>query len=200
MAKLKLALSAFIGGFFCLLADLAQKSEASSIRNIGLGIGDIVGASYANCKIIAVVLVLICALVLYFIFDPNTKPKAFYLGASVLALMMTFTPYEPPKGFNTQPNSVKVVLNLKTEDNTKIDQATLTLWNSQQNKIMARTQISAQQFTFYQNEGRYILTIEMSGYETEMRNIELKEDVPFPDVDIILHRSVTPGFIQKMLK
>ncbi|MBW2741783.1 MAG: hypothetical protein JRE64_23715 [Deltaproteobacteria bacterium] len=200
MAKLKLALSAFIGGFFCLLADLAQKSEASSIRKIGLGIGDIVGASYANGRIIAVVLVLICALVLYFIFDPDTKPKAFYLGASVLALMMTFTPYEPSKGFDTQPNSVKIVLNLETEDNTKIDQATLTLWNSQQNKIMARTQISAQQFTFYRNEGSYILTIEMSGHETEMRNIELKEGVPFPDIDIILHRSVMPGFIQKMLK
>lgn len=200
MVKLKLALSAFIGGFFCLLADLAQKSEASSIRNIALGIGDIIGASYSNGKIIAVVLVLICALVLYFIFDPATKPKAFYLGASVLALMMTITPYEPSKGFNTQPNSVEVVLNLKTEDDIKIKQATLTLWNSQQNKIMARTQISAQQFTFYQNEGRYILTIDMLGYETERRSIELKEGIPFPAIDIILNRSVTPRLFQKMLK
>ena len=200
MVKAKLALCAFIGGFFCLVADLAQKSEASSIRNIALGIGDILEAGYSNSKIIAVVLVLICALVLYFIFDPATKPKAFYLGASVLALMMTITPYEPSKGFNTQPNSVKVVLNLKTKDGKGIKQATLTLWNSQQNKIIARNQISAEQFTFYQNEGHYILTIDMPGYETETQSIELQEGVPFPAIDIILNRSSTPGIIQKLLK
>ncbi len=200
MVKLKLGLCALTGGFFCLLADLGQKSEASAIRSIALGVGELIETSYANGKIMAVVLVLMSALVLYFVFDPDTKPRAFYLGASVLALIMTFTPYEQPGGFTTEPNSVKVVLNLKTEDSAAIEQATLTLWNSQQNNILARTQISAEQFTFYQRQGRYILTIEMPGYEKETRHTELQEGVPLPALDIILRPSATPGIIQKILR
>jgi len=84
-----LFLSAAIGAVFSALSDIVQKDKASAIVTLSQ---KIFASSFP--PIYVLILVVALAAALCFVFEPETKPKAFYLGASVLALAMTLVPYQ----------------------------------------------------------------------------------------------------------
>ena len=174
MDSMKIRVSALIGSLFCIVADLSQKTEASAMRNLGSTVGEFVGLDFSQGKLLALVLVVLGALSLSFIFEPETKRKAFYLGASVLAIMMTIVPYDRANDFKTTPNSEKVTVTLSTEDGQKVSGIEMTLWNSKRNEIIARTRINHSKYTFYQDAGNYKLSLYMPGYKREIREITVK--------------------------
>lgn len=198
MDGIKIKISALIGSIFCIVADLSQKTEASAIRNLGVTLSEFVEMDYSGGKLIALVLVVLGAFALSYIFEPETKPKAFYLGASVLAIMMAVVPYERANDFVSTPNSERVTVSLSSEDGRKVSDVEMTLWNSQGNRIIARTRFSNSKYTFYQDDGNYRLSLYMPGYKKETRIISVKEGNPL-DLGIMFRASGTPGFIQRML-
>jgi hypothetical protein len=83
------ALSGMVGGFLAVLADVAQKDDASAVLNIASGIAKL----NIKCQpfAIAIVLVLLAGAICLILDAANTK-AAFYIGASILTLIMTLVP------------------------------------------------------------------------------------------------------------
>jgi HSP20 family molecular chaperone IbpA len=122
------------------------------------------------------------------------------MGASVLALMMTLTPYKLPPGFKTTPNSVEVILKICDSDGRPITGATVTLRSSDEREILARTRLSDASFRFYQAGGRYRLSVEMPGFQRDVRELNLQEESPTQLISVTLQRSSTPLFIQRVFR
>jgi|GEM_PF-6870746 hypothetical protein len=197
MNAFKIGISGALGGILCILADLAQKAEASAVLTIGHNLGMFLKIPYAN--ILASVTIVAIATGLCFIFDVKTKQRAFYLGASILAIMMTLVPYNPPSSLSSIPHSVKVEVILETEDNRPIKEVTVTLLDSNNREIMGRSKFQDRSFYFYQPEGDYIMRIEVPGYRTVERELKLVEGEEIEPIRIKLNRSKLPIFIQRLL-
>jgi hypothetical protein len=198
MRQIPIALSALVGAFLCVLADLTQKTEASAIINMGNALGEILNV--AHTEIVAICIVLVLAIALCLIFDVSNKRNAFYLGASVLALMMTLTPYKLPPGFKTTPNSVEVILQIRDSDGKPITGATVTLRSADERTILARTRLAGDSFRFYQAGGRYRLSVEMPGFQRDVRDLNLQEGSPAQLISVTLQRSSIPLFIQRIFR
>jgi hypothetical protein len=199
MGGISLKLSAIVGGIFCIVADLIQKTEASAIRNIGLNFAEFFEVDYHFGKNTALIFVILGAFALSFIFEPETKPKAFYLGASVLALMMALIPYESASSFSNAPNSERVTIRISAQDNVKITNAELTLWNDRMNRILARTKLNNNEYTFYEDAGNYNITLHMPGFEEARKNFAII-DGQESSIEISLKRSGAPKIFEKLLR
>jgi hypothetical protein len=197
--RASLILSAFVGGVVCVMADLLQKSEASAVLLIGRTLEELFfGVQWAN--VIAIVLVLTLAIAVSLIFESDTKRASFYLGASVLAILMTITPYKLPPGFQTAPNSVEVNLSVSTEDSKPVKGVLVTLRDAAGKKIVSRTRLPASQLQFFQDGGTYRLVVELDGYHTHTQRLSLKEGSPPETVEVTLKPSSTPLVIQRILR
>lgn len=197
MNKIYLGLSSFIGGILAVLADLNQKSEASAVLNIGNNLATVF--NIPSPAIVATVLILLIAIALALIFDVSSKRQAFYTGVSVLSLMMIVVPYKTPDGFKTVPNSVEVVLTLKTADNNPINEATISLWLNDGRTLISSSKISTDTFRFYKDGGSYKLSVEMEGYSTQFIDLNLQEGNPSTPLTVILQPSGTPLFLQRLI-
>lgn len=197
MNKFYLGLSSFIGGILAVLADLNQKSDASAILNIGNNLASVF--NIPGSAIVATLLILLIAIALALIFDVSSNRQAFYTGASVLSLMMILVPYKTPDGFKTVPNSVEVVLTLKTADNKPIQQAVVSLWYSDGRTLLSSSKISNEVFRFYKDGGSYKLSVEMEGYSTQFVDLTLQEGRISPPLTITLQPSGTPLFLQRLI-
>jgi hypothetical protein len=198
MKKCALILSAIVGGIVCTLTDLIQKSEASAILLIGRTLDQLFSGIPAP-NLCAIGLVLLLAVALPLIFESTSKKGAFYLGASVLALLMTMTPYKAPPGFKTEPNSVEVLLSLSTADRRPVEGALVTLWDAEGKTVISRTRLAGAQFRFFQDGGTYRLGVELPGYGSEQRTLSLSEGRP-QSITITLQPSSQPLFIQRILR
>lgn len=198
MDTLKIGVSGFIGALLCVLADMAQKHEASAVCVIANNLNKFFAIPYSN--FITVLLIIGIAVALCFIFDVHEKTKAFYLGGSVLAIMMTVTPYNAPKDLENKPNSVQVNVILQTDDGRPISQAVVTLRNDRGNEIIARSRFSSESFNFYQSAGNYKLYVEVPGYRTEFRPLQLREGTPQPPLTIKLTRTHVPQYIDRLFR
>jgi hypothetical protein len=197
-ARIALVLSAFVGGFTCTLADLMQKSEASAVLLIGQKLNEIFGVPSPTLFAIGIILILAAALPL--IFESPTKKGAFYAGASVLAILMTITPYNVPPGLKTESNSVEVNLSISTQDKRRVEGAVVTLWDASGRTVKARSRPPGSQLRFFQDGGTYRLTVELPGYKTESRSLSLREGSPPQSLSITLQPSSTPLFIQRIIR
>jgi len=197
--RISLALSALVGGLVSTLADLLQKSEASAVLLIGRTLGYIF-PDLPGPQIIAIGLILLLAVSFSLIFEMDTKKGAFYLGASVLALLMTTTPYNPPPGFKTEPNSVEVNLAIRTQDGKPIAGALVTLWDADGRHILSRTRSPGSQLRFFQDEGRYQLTIELAGYLTNTTHLSLREGSSSYSITVTLQPSSRPLILQRLMR
>lgn len=200
VTKTALLASAFVGGIICILADLVQKSEASAVLLIGQKLGEIIELQSPILYAIGIILVIATSLPL--IFDSTSKKGAFYTGASVLAILMTITPYDVPPGFKTEPNSVEVNLSISTQDGGRAEGAILTVSRLDTNvkTPIARSRIQGSQFKFYLDGGTYRLIVELPGYVTESRTISLREGSSPQSLSITLQPSSTPLFIQRIIR
>lgn len=195
-----LVFSALIGGVLCILADLMQKSEASAVLLIGNKLGTVVEIP---APIIAtIILILIVASSLPIIFESATKKAAFYAGASVLAILMTITPYDVPPGLKTQPNSVEVILSVTEQGGGLVKGAIVTVKSGDKDggTIVARSRMPEHQVRFYLDGGSYSLIVELPGYQAETRGLTIMEGASPKSINIMLHKSATPLFIQRLLR
>lgn len=197
--RIPLILSAMIGGVACTLADLLQKSEASAVLLIGRKLEEVfTGVQWSN--VIAIGLVLSLAIAVSLIFESDTKKGSFYLGASVLAILMTMTPYKLPPGFQTQPNSVEVNLSIVTDEEKPVSGALVTLRDASGKKIISRTKLRGSQLRFFQDGGDYRLSVERDGYQTSVQPLSLEEGSPPQTISVNLKRSSTPLVIQRIFR
>jgi hypothetical protein len=88
-----LCLSGMVGAIVAILGDITQKDTASAVIKISTTVNSTLQLGLATIVWAAVLVVLGVALSL--IFEPTSKKMAFFVGASVIALIMTATPYEP---------------------------------------------------------------------------------------------------------
>ena len=198
MNSLMIAISGAIGGILCIIADLAQKSEASAIITIGRNLNLILNLPYAN--IITFIVITGIGVGLCFIFDVKTKQKAFYMGASVLAIMMTLVPYNAPPNLKSTPNSVKVNVIVKTEDKKPLGKVVVTLLDSRTKRLVGKSNYQSGRFYFYQSGGNYRMILEASGYRTEERDLVLVEGTRPISITVELKCSSTPIFLQRFFK
>lgn len=101
-----IGLSGAVGGIVAALADAVQKGEgASAIGKIEKTIetGLLEGNNIPQYSVVFLLVGL--AVALCFIFEPETKMKAFFVGAGILSIIMTFVPYELPPPFRTNPSN-----------------------------------------------------------------------------------------------
>lgn len=198
MKTILIGLSALVGGVLAVLADLSQKGDASAIINLGYNLSKVFGL--ASPATVSTVLILLIAVALALIFDVSSKRQAFYVGASVLSIMMTIVPYKTPDGFKTTPNSVEVVVNLATANQKPIVEAVVSLWREDGRTLVARSQVSSDVFRFYQDGGDYQLSVEMAGYSAQFIDLKLIEGSTGQSLSVILQPSETPIFIQRLLR
>jgi hypothetical protein len=196
MQRFYLGAAAFVGGLVAMLADLIQKDLASATLKMANTFNENLGIPYST--FVAICLVLLIAVALCFIFEIHTTKHAFYTGASVLAILMTVVPYNVPRDFKTKPNSVEVVLKMKTQDGKQITDAVVTLTNSETGNIIAQRKMSDDEFRFYQKAGRYGFSVEMPGYESKFVDIELVDGSAPQQVSVTLLPSGTPLFFQRL--
>ena len=198
--RIALLASAFVGGIICILADLIQKSEASAVLLIGQKLREIIGIPSPTLFTIGIILFISASLPL--IFESKSKKGAFYAGASVLAILMTVTPYNVPSGLKTNPNSVEVDLSISTQNGGRVDGTIVTVspLDASGGTAMARSRMSGSHLKFYLDGGTYRLTVELPGYATEIRNLSLSEGSPPHSLSITLQPSSTPLFIQRIFR
>jgi hypothetical protein len=86
-------LSGMVGAFVAILGDITQKDTASAVVKIATTVNSTVQVSVPTLVWVAVLVAL--GVALSAIFEPTSKKMAFFIGASVIALIMTATPYKP---------------------------------------------------------------------------------------------------------
>lgn len=97
-------LSGVAGSFFAVLADMTMKSNASAVVKMGDAIRTHLGLNCTN--IIAAVILLAGGALVCAIFTPENRKKAFYLGASIITIIMTLTPYRVPNTISSEPAGI----------------------------------------------------------------------------------------------
>ncbi len=98
-----LGLSAATGGLLAVLSDIAQKQDASAVEHLQAALSGVLGVR-TYPALVALVLIAL-AVALSFIFNADSNKKAFYIGASILAIMMTAVPYNAPPSLSTSPTA-----------------------------------------------------------------------------------------------
>lgn len=101
-SNMGLGISSAVGGIIAALADLLQKEQASAMLKIKASIASFLGIPFSSMATLLLVVGL--GVMLCFIFKVDTTTKAFYAGASVLSVLMTFVPYKLPVSTNTAPS------------------------------------------------------------------------------------------------
>lgn len=115
LRKRTIGYSAAVGGVVATLADVVQKGEASAIGKIEKGIETHLLEGINIPQYSVLFLLVGIAMAICFIYDPQTKIKAFFVGASILSLMMTFVPYRLTPSLLTNPPH-ETVLKSPTKD------------------------------------------------------------------------------------
>lgn len=97
---------AFVGASLAVLADIVQKGDVSAVVKISTVANTTLGVPLPTIGWAAVLIAF--GVALSFVFDADTKKMAFYLGASIIAIVMTATPYttpEAPEIVSAQPQA-----------------------------------------------------------------------------------------------
>lgn len=97
--KICLGLSAATGGLLAVLADIMQKQDASAVEQLKSALGAVL--QIRTYPWVIGLLLIALSVALSFIFSADSNKKSFYVGASILAIMMTTVPYDAKPGLNT---------------------------------------------------------------------------------------------------
>jgi len=101
--SLCLGLSAATGGLLAVLSDIGQKQDASAVEHLKSALTGVLGIR--TYPVVVVVMLIALAVALSFIFSADSNKKAFYIGASILAIMMTAVPYNTPPSLSAVPTA-----------------------------------------------------------------------------------------------
>jgi len=216
--KLKIGASGLVGGMIAALADVVQKQEASAIAKIEMVIEThlLEGSSIPQCTVVLFLVLLAIALV--FIFEAKTKIKAFFIGASVLSLIMTSVPYESARSLISRSNapifspavflaqaeepelSPRVDIHLETKNARPIFEVTVTLRSLETGEVIARSKFEDANFSFHQNPGHYVLVVEVPGYRIAGIILIIIPEIETEPYVIELEPTWVPLPIQRLLK
>ena len=97
--KICFGLSAATGGLLAVLADIMQKQDASAVEQLNAALGGVL--HIPSYPWIVGLMLIGLSVALSFIFSADSNKKSFYVGASILAIMMTSVPYDAKPGLNT---------------------------------------------------------------------------------------------------
>jgi hypothetical protein len=92
--KVGIGVAGAFGGVIAVLADLIQKQDASAVLIFAATLNRTFQLEIATWGWAFVLIIL--AIALCVVFEPDTKPRAFYIGASILTLLMTAVPFKIP--------------------------------------------------------------------------------------------------------
>jgi len=98
-----LGLSAATGGLLAVLSDIGQKQDASAVEHLKSALVGVLGVR--TYPAVVVLMLIALAVALSFIFSADSNKKAFYIGASILAIMMTAVPYNAPPSLTAIPTA-----------------------------------------------------------------------------------------------
>ena len=215
--KLKIGASGLVGGTIAALADVVQKQEASAITKIETVIEThlLEGGSIPQYTVVLFLALLAVALV--FIFEAKTKIKAFFIGASVLSLIMTSMPYESAPSLVGRSNAAvfrpavffaqaekselpRVDIHLETENARPISEVIVSLRSFKTKRVIARSKFTEANFSFYQEPGYYVLTIEVPGYQIAKIFLTIVSEIEAESYVIELKPTWIPLAIQRLLK
>jgi hypothetical protein len=219
-----LGLSAATGGLLAVLSDIAQKQDASAVEHLQSALAGVMGVR-TYPALVAVVLIVL-AVALSFIFNADSNKKAFYIGASILAIMMTAVPYNAPPSLSATPTaktvaapvslgwwdrlmlpgqvyaqnapagSYAVDVHLQTDNGKTVSRATFTLLDSNSGEVLARSRVQSGNFTFYAPNRPCTLRVQVDGYAIAER--------PLPgaskSVTIQLTASGVPLALQRLFR
>ncbi|HXQ27839.1 MAG TPA: carboxypeptidase-like regulatory domain-containing protein [Gemmatimonadales bacterium] len=215
-----------MGALVAVLADLMQKSEASAVLKMASIISTAFRIGFS--PVYAVLLLMALAVVLSFVFEAETGKKSFYVGASILSIVMLMTPYQAPPSLSTTPqagrlpptaptafewpwgtpialaaptgvsHTVPLTVSLRTADGKPIPQATVTLENADTHAVVGQSVFTKSQFTVYEAPGPYTLTIAVEGYRVEERQLSLAQQPT--SVSVTLTPTWVPVTFQRMLR
>ena len=105
--RLVICLSGLVGGVVAVLADTIQKVDASAVARLAAVSRDVLEIPcrpYAAALVILAIAVALCA-----IFRPDSEVKAFYVGASIISLLMVVVPYRSAPGLASEVKDRKPV-------------------------------------------------------------------------------------------
>src|SRR5215831_17783775 len=164
------------GSILATLADIIQKEQASAVTKLAEALQTTLRISVSPLHVLLLLVVL--AIGLCFVFAVETTKSAFYRGASVLALLMTIVPYKIPPSIPTNPNlpdpnpasdrldeffipavyaqtpvaaqqRIRVEIHLTSNDGKNIQGAVYTLISPTTKGIIARSKVQGSDFSFY---------------------------------------------------
>ena len=198
---LTVGMSGLIGTVLCLLADIGLKGEGSAIKIIrdnlagffGIGLGALLYTAVAVITLLIALGVACC-----FVFDEVTNAKAFYRGASVLAIAMTLVPNAQHPPAPGEKRSERVTVRVTASDGTVPLAIKVTVWDESAKSITSLTRYSTASFHFYQRAGAYRLDFESPGYRIVRRSIVVQDGTEVPPLAIEFRATSVPGFVQRV--
>jgi hypothetical protein len=231
--KIMFGVSGLTGGLVAVLADVCQKEQASSFLKMANVLKT--QLSLPLSLLISLVVVLAIAGFLPIIFERKNKAESFYIGASVLAMLMTMMPYKTPEGIALVPRDSaartengtaapdgafldlftpraalaqvsraegkrRLYISLRGSGGTPVREALVTLRDPSSGETLGSSRVAGSRFTLHQRAGVYILTIEVEGYESYNRTVDLSEGSPIKRLDIKLNESGVPMTLQRLMR
>jgi hypothetical protein len=214
-----------MGAFMASLAELTAKREVSTILRVKEAVNSYLEIPIAPIYVILFFTIL--GVILTFASQTDDFKKALYVGASIITIFMTIVPNDlpPSPGGTNSPSSrgsalqrylsmampayaqderrmqrmAEVVLTLTTHGEERINEAVITLRDSQSNRLIAQSKYTGDRFAFYQNAGKYLMVIDVPGFKSQTRQITLEEGQT-EEIHVELEPTWQPLFLQRIFR
>ena len=186
-----LALWGGLGGVLCVLADFVLKGQRSLVRNF-IEISQTYNGNYSYYLGLFIMLVVLPLLSVLLCVAAGPKNKAFatYLGATILTVMFNFVPPTEFPAAKLYPASAEIRVDIR---DVPVQQALVTVREGGSNRLLARNAFQSNRFSFYLDDGDYVIEIEIPGYKTVRREITVRGDAPVVLDDIVPEPSRAPS-------
>jgi hypothetical protein len=195
--NLSVLISAGIGGIFCVLCDYFAKGyDSLSLSMIQQMATHFYIPALLGFFIITLLLPLL-SVALCFVFEPTKKLTAFYLGASILALLFNFTPMTDFDQLKTEKSSAKINITLEEPENREITSSLVTAKDRNTKAIVGQTKYNKNNFFFYLKQGNYQLFIEAPGYDIIVYNLDVLNDNDI-NLSFTLKPTIVPLQLQRL--
>lgn len=211
--------SGMVGGFLAVLADVAQKDDASAVLNLASGIAKL----HIRCEPIVVALLLILlAGALCLIFEAANKKAAFYIGASILTVIMTVVPVRRAPSIEALPEKTpdsgpaasgerlirraafepaeatgRVILTLRAPGQQRITEVTVEIRNPASGATLASSTYSNSTIDLALPPDRVAIRVSVPGYKLAQQTLSVRPG-QVREVQVDLEPTAMPLGLQKL--
>jgi len=189
-----------VGALMASLAELTAKGEVSTMLRVKEALATYMGLSIAPAYVMLLFIAL--GVVLTYASQVDDLKKSLYVGASIITIFLTIIPngLPPSVGSNSSPGETggtswlfspgvalaqpvaaagdmgRIALRLHPRDGKPITAVLLTVRRAQDGSLLARSKLTPDRLEFPQPVGKYRLVIEVAGYRTTSRVVEVVAD------------------------